>query len=144
MACNNGEFVIGVHYRGDLYVHAVQLRCGKISGKSVVYVHETDWYGGGGGSRSSFANCPSTIPGVTGISARGGDYVDAISTQFCAGVDASTRQVSTSKTGGAGSPVGGAGGTRIDLRCPAGEVLGGFKIIWGSWLDSLQGFCVRP
>ena len=135
--CPLGEFAIGVHYRGGWYLNAVQLRCGTISQGAVVFTRDAEWAGASGGDKGSFANCaPGKV--VVGISAMGGTYVDAIRNYQCATVNTSTRAVSASVSN-TGSFVGGTGGARTDLRCPANKALRMVSVKRGSWIDYMVG-----
>jgi hypothetical protein len=141
-SCPAGQYVVGLYARGFQFVDQVGIRCAPFNAQGQVGTPGA-WQiaGPGGGTGSNSAHCTGN-GAIARIPTASGLYLDYIYQIEC----------HARKTSGGFESVryewksvgiGGPGGIPCSLTCPSGEALYGIKIKYGSWIDSLRGFC-RP
>jgi hypothetical protein len=145
LSCPAGHYVVGLFVRVGSYLDRVGIRCARIDsagkrGKLGAF----QYAGGTGGSESQSATCPGDRA-VVDIGFKAGTYIDRLPSGVCepreanAGFRSPTFETMIRFNAGPGF----SGGNNCALRCPQGEAIHRLIVRYGSWIDSIEGFC-RP
>jgi hypothetical protein len=143
LSCPAGQYVVGLFARGNPigYVDRVGISCASFNASGVRGTPgQFQIAGGSGGSSSRTQTCEGNRA-VTSIAVSAGSYVDKVNYIFC---------LKRQAPGGFGQSgdildlkVGGIGGGFCVVDCPDGEAMHKLIVRYGSWIDSIEGFC-RP
>jgi hypothetical protein len=141
LSCPVGQYIVGLAVRTDQYLDRVGIRCASIddTGKRGK-LRAFQYAGGTGGIHSQSRTCPGNRA-VTTISFDAGSYIDRLSEGSCkarqpqGGFVESLRLIPFT--------IGGRGGSFCFVQCSDGEAMHRIIVRYGSWIDSIEGFC-RP
>jgi hypothetical protein len=142
LSCPAGHYIVALSVRRGLYLDRIGIRCAKIDSAGERGALGSFKYAGGtGGSASRSGTCVGD-QAVTYIGMFAGRYVDKVTHGVCHArraqggfvEDESSIDVFIS------GPTGGKG---CHLSCSFGEALHKLVVRYGSWIDSIEGFC-RP
>lgn len=111
--------IVGFYGRSGRFVDALGLICEDSQGNR----YDTPRAGGGGG-QSFRSYCPSGF--AVGITGRSGRFIDALRLTC---------------QGGTTFRAGGGGGGPFEYPCPGGQLLRGFNLRAGRYIDALQPLC---
>jgi hypothetical protein len=142
LSCPAGQYIVGLSMRAGTYIDRIGIRCASIDstgkrGKPGAF----QYAGGAGGTDSESGTCPRS-GAVTAIHMKAGSYIDRAIHGVCKAravqgdFDAPTHTVINLY-------IGGTGGTDCRLLCSEGEAMHRLIVRYGSWVDSIEGFC-RP
>jgi hypothetical protein len=147
--CGPGEFMTALTAYGGSYVNQIVVQCSRIVGELAdaypVQGKESARIGGKPASgNSGFARCPAGTA-AWHIDSMCGLYADRLVSITCGQLEGSgSSRVVTRAANLSYLNVGGSGGRRVSLSCPAGQGIYKLTVRSGDWIDRIQIACREP